>query len=272
MRRSRAEHLGKRGVTDVLAVSLSANDYVGHSYGPHSQEVFDLTVPTDSLLAGFWKVLDERVGLDHCTIVLTSDHGVAPIPEYISSHVPGSGAHRVDPADLRAPRPPGPLTPPPGNGGTAWIERVEGAICSLDRHSVSASGLDLDAASRILATELTSFDEVVAIFTSGDLLGPPTTPSNAGFGTVSWRVGAAIWSLSSSRFSCRDNPRGPRTALPIRTTRTFRSCSPGLTSAPGSRHPGEPRRYRTDTLGAAGYRTPLAVHRTGARRGDPPEQ
>ena len=86
-----AENLGQRGVTDLLAISLSANDYVGHDFGPHSHEVFDVTVRTDSLLARLWKLLDQTVGLENCTIALTADHGIAPIPEYITDRVPGSG-------------------------------------------------------------------------------------------------------------------------------------------------------------------------------------
>jgi len=173
-----AEGLGTRGVTDMLAVSLSANDYVGHAFGPHSHEVFDLMVRTDSLLARFWKHLDATVGLEHCTIALTSDHGVAPIPEYISTRVPGAGAHRVDFKDLRS-RLDARLAslPPPASLGSGWIEHVEGDNIYLDRHAVSTAGLSLDAAGRILAEELGSLDEVFAVYTRSDiLLSPATTP------------------------------------------------------------------------------------------------
>ena len=140
--------------------------------------MFDITVRTDSLLARLWKLLDQTVGLENCTIALTADHGVAPIPEYIVAHVPGSGARHVNPADLlkRLGERLASL-PPPANGGEAWIERVDGDNIYLNPHAVDASGLDLDAAARILATELATFDEVAAVFTSADLLTtPPSTP------------------------------------------------------------------------------------------------
>jgi predicted AlkP superfamily pyrophosphatase or phosphodiesterase len=78
-----AEKLGQRGAPDLLAVNLSTNDYVGHMFGPYSPEVLDLTVQTDRQLADFLGFVDRAVpgGLAAVLIVLTSDHGVAPIPE-----------------------------------------------------------------------------------------------------------------------------------------------------------------------------------------------
>jgi hypothetical protein len=78
-----AEKLGQRGSSDLLAMNLSTNDYVGHVFGPYSPEVLDLTVQTDRELAGFLAFLDCTVpgGLAEVLVVLTSDHGVAPIPE-----------------------------------------------------------------------------------------------------------------------------------------------------------------------------------------------
>jgi hypothetical protein len=71
-----AEHLGQGPVTDLLLLSLSANDYVGHRFGPDSAEMLDMTIRTDRQLAPFFDQLDQQVGLAHCLIVLTADHGV----------------------------------------------------------------------------------------------------------------------------------------------------------------------------------------------------
>lgn len=94
------EKLGEDDVPDVLVVSLSGNDYVGHDYGPYSQEVLDMTVRTDRQLADFFDFLDERVGLDRSLLVLTSDHGVAPLPEETARS--GISAARIPPAELSA--------------------------------------------------------------------------------------------------------------------------------------------------------------------------
>lgn len=76
-----AEQIGKHPETDLLTVSFSSNDYVGHALGPDAPEVRDITLRTDRLIDKFLQFLDSRVGLQNVLIVLTADHGVAPIPE-----------------------------------------------------------------------------------------------------------------------------------------------------------------------------------------------
>jgi predicted AlkP superfamily pyrophosphatase or phosphodiesterase len=76
-----AEQLGQRGVTDLLAVSFSANDYVGHAAGPDSPDVHDIAVQTDKVLEKLFQAIDRKLGLDNVIVVLTGDHGVAPLPE-----------------------------------------------------------------------------------------------------------------------------------------------------------------------------------------------
>jgi predicted AlkP superfamily pyrophosphatase or phosphodiesterase len=87
------ESLGQDEDTDVLSVSLSANDYVGHRFGPYSQEVMDITLRTDRELAAFLDFIDARVGLDRTIVVLTADHGVAPTPEHAAEL--GQGGSRI---------------------------------------------------------------------------------------------------------------------------------------------------------------------------------
>jgi predicted AlkP superfamily pyrophosphatase or phosphodiesterase len=84
------EQLGQRGTTDLLTVSFSSNDAVGHTYGPDSPEVRDMAIRTDRLLGDLLATVDRLVGLDHVVIALTADHGVAPVPEVQQErHMPG---------------------------------------------------------------------------------------------------------------------------------------------------------------------------------------
>jgi predicted AlkP superfamily pyrophosphatase or phosphodiesterase len=76
-----SEHLGQQDATDLLSVSFSANDYVGHSLGPDSPEVHEMCVRTDVLFEKLFQAVDKLVGLDNVLIVMTADHGVAPMPE-----------------------------------------------------------------------------------------------------------------------------------------------------------------------------------------------
>jgi predicted AlkP superfamily pyrophosphatase or phosphodiesterase len=75
------EKLGKHQSTDVLAVSFSSNDYVGHALGPDSPEVRDISIRTDRLLGKLFAYAEAQVGPDNTLIVITADHGVAPVPE-----------------------------------------------------------------------------------------------------------------------------------------------------------------------------------------------
>ena len=85
-----AEQLGKRDSTDILAVSFSSNDKVGHNYGTYSPEEHDVTIETDKILERLFAAIDKQVGLDNTIIVLTGDHGVAPsAAEDAANRMPG---------------------------------------------------------------------------------------------------------------------------------------------------------------------------------------
>ena len=79
------ENLGGDDVPDLLSVSFSSNDLVGHAFGPHSQEVQDITLRTDRSIAELMSYLDRRIGLQHVVFALTADHGVAPVPEQVKA-------------------------------------------------------------------------------------------------------------------------------------------------------------------------------------------
>jgi predicted AlkP superfamily pyrophosphatase or phosphodiesterase len=94
-----AEGLGTRNVPDLLCVSFSCNDSVGHVWGPDSQEVLDTTLRTDALLKDLLDTLDAKVGKGKYIVALSSDHGVCPLPEVAAME--GKDARRSIPVDLR---------------------------------------------------------------------------------------------------------------------------------------------------------------------------
>ncbi len=84
------ERLGMDEIPDLLCVNLSSNDYIGHAFGPYSLEVQDMTYRTDRMLGTFARFLDGLVGAGNWTLALSSDHGVAPVPEHaVAMHLPG---------------------------------------------------------------------------------------------------------------------------------------------------------------------------------------
>jgi len=89
-----ALHLGQRGHVDFLALSFSATDYVGHAFGPLSQEQMDNLVRLDGELGALFTYLDQHVGRGKWVAGLSGDHGVLTMPEYLASH--GEGAERTE--------------------------------------------------------------------------------------------------------------------------------------------------------------------------------
>jgi predicted AlkP superfamily pyrophosphatase or phosphodiesterase len=77
------EKLGKDANTDVLCIGVSTTDYVGHVYGPDSREVQELYVHADLMMERLINNLDKTVGRENYVLVVTSDHGVAPVPEIL---------------------------------------------------------------------------------------------------------------------------------------------------------------------------------------------
>jgi predicted AlkP superfamily pyrophosphatase or phosphodiesterase len=73
------EKLGQRGVTDLLTISLSANDIQGHQFGPDSDSEQQMILSLDRDFDKFFTWLDQNVGLNNVWLALTADHGVAPV-------------------------------------------------------------------------------------------------------------------------------------------------------------------------------------------------
>lgn len=80
-----AEQLGKDNITDVLTVSFSSTDYVGHNFGVNSKEIEDTYIRLDKDLERFLKALDAEVGVGEYTVFLTADHGAVYVPAYLQS-------------------------------------------------------------------------------------------------------------------------------------------------------------------------------------------
>lgn len=84
------EKMGQDDITDLLAVSFSSPDYIGHSFGPDSWETMDGYIKLDATLAKLFAVLDKQVGKNNYTVFLTADHAVAHVPGFSKKHqLPG---------------------------------------------------------------------------------------------------------------------------------------------------------------------------------------
>ncbi|MEH6536405.1 MAG: alkaline phosphatase PafA [Psychroserpens sp.] len=84
------EQLGKDDITDVLAISYSSTDYVGHNFGVNAKETQDTYLRLDKDLERLFKRLDEKIGKGDYTVFLTADHGAPYVPALLDSHkIPG---------------------------------------------------------------------------------------------------------------------------------------------------------------------------------------
>ena len=91
--------LGRRGQTDLLAIGLSATDFIGHGYGTQGPEMCDQMHRLDVMLGEFLDFLDGTGA--RVMLVLTGDHGGSDFPERLAQQGDAS-ARRISPARLLA--------------------------------------------------------------------------------------------------------------------------------------------------------------------------
>lgn len=80
------EKLGADAITDMLAVSFSSPDYIGHGFGPNSMEQEDDFLRLDKDLGDFLNYLDGKIGQGQYTVFLTADHGVSQVPAFLKEN------------------------------------------------------------------------------------------------------------------------------------------------------------------------------------------
>ena len=169
MRAVSAEGLGRDTVPDLLGISFSANDRVGHAYGPESHEVMDVTVRLDRTLQKLFGFLDRTVGLANVVIVLTADHGVGSMPEALQRLHRGASARRLDPAVIgaaveRALVARYGAAPAPG-----WIAYHHSPMIYLNRAALVARHAELEDAERVAQAAVQGVPGVHEVLTGAEL-------------------------------------------------------------------------------------------------------
>lgn len=165
----RNEGLGDDRIPDILGIGLSANDRIGHAFGPDSHEVMDVTLRTDRLLADLFEFLDEEVGLDRILIVLTSDHGVAPLPEVLQRTNPRVGAGRLSIETVHSVAASAMETafgPAPVGGWFAFVDRP---YVYLNPAALDAREIPVQSAEAVVAAALEEVPGVAQVWTRSHL-------------------------------------------------------------------------------------------------------
>ncbi|HYR97794.1 MAG TPA: alkaline phosphatase family protein [Gemmatimonadales bacterium] len=218
----RALQLGGRGATDLLAVSLSTTDYVGHAYGPDSREIHDQVVRLDRYLGWFLEQLFVRYGRNNVLVVLTADHGVTPFPER-SRTMGHPGAVRVIPdtiiqgvnaaLDQRA-------------GGGDWVQLESGMLLVPDRAKLVAQGVNVDSVVADVATRLRALPGVARVDRPADLAPKDTAdpvlrrwihhlPPDGGVELVATLKPYSIWSPANGFIAMHGQPTELDSHVPL---------------------------------------------------------
>lgn len=195
---AKALRLGARGRTDLLVVSLSATDVIGHAWGPASREIHDHLLRLDLWLGQFLDSLGTMVPASETVVAFTADHGVVPFPE---AGGPG-GRTSLAPVvrDLE------------GEYGrrfrTRFAIQASSGLLSADVAALRARGVNVDSLSRVLARRVGALPGVAAVITPATIeararsseearLWQKTVPSDFG-----WLMAASLkpgWIWADSR-------------------------------------------------------------------------
>jgi hypothetical protein len=184
-----AEKLGQDDDPDLLCLGFSSNDLVGHTWGPDSQEVLDITLRSDAIIKELLDLLDAKVGKGNYVLVLSADHGIAPIPELAAAK--GKKAGRVNPKAL-AQAASDYLTKAFAKDGEnlVWFEHdprdaaFHNGFVYLNRNLLKERALDRAKVERGLADWLVQQPHIQAAYTRSDLL--KARPKNDPLGEQVW--------------------------------------------------------------------------------------
>jgi predicted AlkP superfamily pyrophosphatase or phosphodiesterase len=163
-----AEQLGTRATPDLLTVSFSCNDPIGHCWGPDSQEVLDVTLRSDLIVKELLAYLDAKVGKGRYTLVLSADHGVCPLPEVVRAR--GEKADRIAPEALEKSAAAFlDKTYGDGDGKPRWIEKFVPPWFYLNRGLLNERSLKANDVEDALAGWLKKQPGIQTAYTSSQL-------------------------------------------------------------------------------------------------------
>ena len=173
------EGLGTRDTPDLLTLSFSSNDLIGHCWGPDSQEVLDVTLRSDRIMKNLLDLLDARVGRDRYVVVVCADHGVCPIPE--EARAGGKDAGRVPP-EVVTTKAAAFLNETFLKEGErlAWVEAYSAGWIYLNRGVLKERGLESAKVEAALATWLAKQPHVQAAYTRTQVANGPLKDDTVG--------------------------------------------------------------------------------------------
>ncbi|HEY1038018.1 MAG TPA: alkaline phosphatase PafA [Bacteroidia bacterium] len=159
----KGEKLGKGNFTDMLCVSFSSTDYVGHSYGSKSVEIEDVYLRLDLDLKELFVSLDAEVGKGNYVLFLTADHGAAEVPAYLQQQKIPAGLVEESKVEKELK---GYLFQ---QYGDSLVINVSNQQVFLNRKLIQDKKLELDAVQKKAADFLLSIDGIAETYTGDDM-------------------------------------------------------------------------------------------------------
>jgi len=160
--------LGSGPATDLLSVSFSATDVIGHAYGPDSQEQMDNLLRLDRTIGRLLEAAERRAGRGRVLFVLSADHGGMPLVEVLKAH--GIDARRADSSALSRPVEEALAARFPGK--TGLIADPDPMEYVLDQDAIARQGLKREEVEATIRQALLSTGLVEAVYTRAELMGP----------------------------------------------------------------------------------------------------
>ncbi|MDP2886937.1 MAG: alkaline phosphatase family protein [Ignavibacteria bacterium] len=163
----RSEELGRKAVTDVLFVSLSCTDYVGHDFGGNSHEIIDNLIRLDRSLGDFLLEMEKFVGKGNLLVALSGDHAAMPLPEYRTIVEKKSGRRALVQNEIR------PKIADLNNRLQRELNTTEQVIISsafLNYTAATRAGVDSLSLERRIREGVSAIDGIAGIFFKRELV------------------------------------------------------------------------------------------------------
>ncbi|MFT5778019.1 MAG: putative AlkP superfamily pyrophosphatase or phosphodiesterase [Crocinitomicaceae bacterium] len=157
------EELGDDNQTDMLCISYSTPDIIGHAFGPYSIEIEDTYIRLDLELKRLMKAIEDKVGDDDYVLFLTADHAVVPVPQYLTDKKLPGGYFFIDEHITALVRK---LVLKYGVNPIIYEDNLN---LYLDRKLMHDSGIDAKEVRTYIANEVQQWEGVKRSFTSEQL-------------------------------------------------------------------------------------------------------
>ena len=159
------EKLGKDQYTDVLTISYSSTDYIGHNFGVDAKETQDAYLRLDLEIERLLNFLDSHVGKNEYTLFLTADHGAAKIPAYLNSI--GVKSQNIEEGTVK-------------NilndvlfksfGSNQLISKIMNSQIYLNDYTINSLNLNLDIIEKTIINTLSQLDFIDKAYTSNEII------------------------------------------------------------------------------------------------------